>query len=503
MNINRNVSVWRGNQYPPTNYHVWIKESGDVYVNINGTYVLQISPALGDTINVSVLSDNYNLILQDAINWLTFYGVKDLNLNIHKGTKIKFKEDKWKEYIYLGNNEDLKDPTNWAIITTEGQEEDIQDQISKLRIIEKPTSSNSEYLTTYELYNREGKQLGETIKIPKDKSIKDVQIADTNATIDDEGNIVEGLPKGNTALCIVYILGDGSYKLVKIDYQSFLEEHEFVDGLQVINHEVSVKIDPATEQFISTSSNGIKISGLKQSVDRVNSIWKGNPELVVPILSGTWVVYKADNSVVSPTPSFPLEYGYKAKYTGTWKWNSAEGRKNAERTTGTWGTTLPKSGVSSDSFTSPDYITDNITYSQSVYAKKLGLMIDGSNVIPAIGEDVKSASTNITFSNRIYYGISASKTPTESIIKSLTSVLGGKNKTITNITTDSTQYYYYAYPKSLGTLSTIIQDGAQPVLGAFTPKELTITNTAGIQITLYVYISNNPGAFTNNTLKFE
>lgn len=130
-------------------------------------------------------------------------------------------------------------------------------------------------------------------------------------------------------------------------------------------------------------------------------------------------------------------------------------------------------------------------------------MVSGQNVIPAKGDDSKAASTSISFSNRIYYGINSTKAPSESIIKGLTTVLGGRGRTISGVTTNGTQYYYYAYPKSLGALSTIIQDGAQPILGAFTRSELNITNAAGVQVALYVYVSNNPGAFTNNTLKFE
>ena len=129
-------------------------------------------------------------------------------------------------------------------------------------------------------------------------------------------------------------------------------------------------------------------------------------------------------------------------------------------------------------------------------------MVSGSSVTPASGEDKTTASASITFKDRLYYGVVSSSTPTESNIKALTSELvSSRTKTISNITAN--QYYCYAYPQSLGALTKITQDGATPVLGAFTQKILTITNDAGVLVNLYVYISNNPGVFTNSKLKFE
>ena len=33
--INKNISVWRGNDTPPTDYHLWIKDDGSQFLNIN------------------------------------------------------------------------------------------------------------------------------------------------------------------------------------------------------------------------------------------------------------------------------------------------------------------------------------------------------------------------------------------------------------------------------------------------------------------------------------
>jgi hypothetical protein len=31
MEINKNISVWRGSDTPPTNYHLWLKDDNKLY----------------------------------------------------------------------------------------------------------------------------------------------------------------------------------------------------------------------------------------------------------------------------------------------------------------------------------------------------------------------------------------------------------------------------------------------------------------------------------------
>ena len=88
-----------------------------------------------------------------------------------------------------------------------------------------------------------------------------------NATLNDDGTIHAGNPVGSTALCISYILSNGTYKLAKLDYSKFLEETEFANGLEVNEHKVYVKVDPLSENFLSVSSTGIKITGVQNAIN--------------------------------------------------------------------------------------------------------------------------------------------------------------------------------------------------------------------------------------------
>lgn len=56
-------------------------------------------------------------------------------------------------------------------------------------------------------------------------------------------------------------------EIVEIDVRKLIDENEFSDGLQVINGVVSVKKDPTSEEYLSVSANGVKVSGLNAKFD--------------------------------------------------------------------------------------------------------------------------------------------------------------------------------------------------------------------------------------------
>lgn len=132
--------------------------------------------------------------------------------------------------------------------------------------IVKVTPNDSSTAVSYQLQVN-GEAKGVTIDIAKDQSIKDIEVLDMNATLKDDGTIQAGSPVGSTALCISYILADGTYKLAKLDYSRFLEETEFSNGLEVNNHKIYVKVDQLSESFLSVSSAGVKITGVQNAIN--------------------------------------------------------------------------------------------------------------------------------------------------------------------------------------------------------------------------------------------
>lgn len=129
----------------------------------------------------------------------------------------------------------------------------------------KVDSSDSTIAASYKLVDKDNAQHGVVIDIPKDQSIKDIEMSTLDATLDSDGMIVDGT--GTTALCISYILADGSYKIAHLDYQKFLEETEFSQGLEVVDHKIQVKLDTTSESFLTISEDGIKLSGVQDAID--------------------------------------------------------------------------------------------------------------------------------------------------------------------------------------------------------------------------------------------
>lgn len=144
-------------------------------------------------------------------------------------------------------------------------EQALQAKVGSITVA-KVTPHDSTTAVSYQLQVN-GEAKGVTIDIAKDQSIKDIEVLDMNATLNEDGTIQAGSPVGSTALCISYILSDGTYKLAKLDYSKFLEETEFANGLEVTDHKVYVKVDPLSENFLSVSSTGVKITGVQNAIN--------------------------------------------------------------------------------------------------------------------------------------------------------------------------------------------------------------------------------------------
>lgn len=94
------------------------------------------------------------------------------------------------------------------------------------------------------------------IPIYKDQTLKSVELAET-----------DGKKKGQY-LKYTYITAEGNDSVVYVDVSKFLVESEFKNGLSVSESgEVSVKIDSASEGFLTVGQNGVKLSGVQNAVN--------------------------------------------------------------------------------------------------------------------------------------------------------------------------------------------------------------------------------------------
>lgn len=114
------------------------------------------------------------------------------------------------------------------------------------------------------------------VKVYKDSALYSVYIGHVDDTITSPTNpeVVPG--SGDTAMCFIYMKDDQTYTIVTVNIESYLSESEFKDGLQVVNHEVSVKLDNEagsdSAKFlymkkISGGNGAIALSGITDAID--------------------------------------------------------------------------------------------------------------------------------------------------------------------------------------------------------------------------------------------
>ena len=154
----------------------------------------------------------------------------------------------------------------------------------------------------YKLLGKSNAQIGDTIKIYKDSSLKEVYLGANTDTIDAAtGTITKNPVTDPQSMNFAYQLADGTYSLTKIDVSKFLTESEFGDGLTVADAVVKVnageglgfdtsdpkkvvaKIDPSTEKVytaydgtgtgttqsdvFTVSDNGLKVANIQAAID--------------------------------------------------------------------------------------------------------------------------------------------------------------------------------------------------------------------------------------------
>jgi hypothetical protein len=160
-------------------------------------------------------------------------------------------------------------------------EENLQQQISDNIANVKKCSHDldANVLEEYVLQNAKGEELGEHIKIYKDSALVDAQMtysgatgvtlnADTNEYVlhyDDKN-----LDKEHEVLYLIYKDAENALKLVSIDFEKFVLEAEFKDGLVVKEgtHSVYLRLNEnAVEQYLKVDENGLRIEGINEAIE--------------------------------------------------------------------------------------------------------------------------------------------------------------------------------------------------------------------------------------------
>ena len=111
----------------------------------------------------------------------------------------------------------------------------------------------------YKFVKSDNTELEQTIDIYKDSSLMNVELQEVD---------------NKKCLVFTYILEDGTEKNITLDVEQLLIESEFQDGLSGVSEDgvirVKVKIDESSEEYLTVSKNGVKLSGIKAKFNKTN-----------------------------------------------------------------------------------------------------------------------------------------------------------------------------------------------------------------------------------------
>lgn len=226
----------------------------------------------------------------------------------------------------------------------------------------------------------------------------------------------------------------------------------------------------------------------------VKSTGSGDMETNTPLVKPTMLVTWMNNrtGTTSTSLSINAEIGDVYKWTGSYMWSSKSDYKNPETMESNVFDELTSDGVQSP--TVEIEVLSNANYYVTLKAPKTGYEIIDGSLVPATGDDEETVNSKINFLYPVYYGVVGE------LNKQLVS---SNNLTITDVTTSGSEYFVYKYPSSFPKLTTITQNDAYNVTQAFIYSEESFTTDTGLKLTMRVYTSANPGAFTNAKLNFK
>jgi len=134
----------------------------------------------------------------------------------------------------------------------------------------------------------------------------------------------------------------------------------------------------------------------------------------------------------------------------------------------------------------------------------------GTRIATVAYTAVAGDGTSITTSNAVtftfvypfYYGVGA-QSLTEAQVQALTKLVKTKSDTTTT-TSPSTEVYYFAYPQSYGSLTSILDTNGFETIGGYTQRSVSMTMLDATSQSYYIYEFNTPTTQTSfsNQYKF-
>ena len=205
MALNKNISVWRGDNTPPTDYHLWVKESGSIWIKLPGEDSWQC-------VGSSTSEDLANKIIEI-------------------------------EKVYQEQQSTIEEINNRLDTVDHGQ----------------IAVSFSNGINIYSIKGGDGYNLfgGSDIKVP---ALVQVKIGREDAEVNaDSGELSIG-STGDLNYLLQVFYENGKYRLEKAQLPSGNISAGY--GLQLSDGKMSIKIDQASSDHLSVSSDGLKLDDI-------------------------------------------------------------------------------------------------------------------------------------------------------------------------------------------------------------------------------------------------
>ncbi|WP_295772877.1 hypothetical protein [uncultured Mucilaginibacter sp.] len=295
--------------------------------------------------------------------------------------------------------------------------------------------------------------------------------------------------------------------------KSMTQEIEGLGNLSSLNTSQKNDLVSAINEIFS--QRGLQSSDIGSGLTIVNNkltLDLESKSLVSPSISAQWKLWKNDGLTSYSTPTsnskaLVVDKGVKADLVATYSYPvpNASQAKPLSAESSTFGNELPLAGETSRAL-AVSSISTNRTDMIVLRKPKSGLIVSGSQVILARGDDSTSDNCTISFKGRGVLFYSTKETLTAADIESeynKGTFQDGRSRTFNSVNSGPGEYVYYVYDSAFGQFTSVVYNDAEAYFTAFRfLSQVTIVNNAGINQNVIVARSNATNAFTNSKLSF-
>jgi hypothetical protein len=309
---------------------------------------------------------------------------------------------------------------------------------------------------------------------------------------------------------------DGDFYINTSTYTIFgpKQNSNWGDGTVIVPVNFDLKADKTYVDGLIKDSGFIKFGdvdqGLTVTSDKKLKLDLESKSLVIPALSPTWSLHKADGSDYTFQTGNPKAYvvdkGVKADLVAKYKYPAPSATQAQPQIAGGSFAAIPLPPADSFSGTlSINNIATDSTYNITLAKPKSGLIVTGSQVAFPTGNDTTSDSASIAFRGRGFLTAAADLTLQQ--IQNLYNdgtFQASRSRTFNNVTAGAGNFIWYIYDAALGEYTSIILNGVEAYFTAFEfLSRVTIVNNAGVNTSLIIGRSYAKNAYTNVSLAFS